>query len=471
MKYYVKGLALSGALLGAAACSADRLEIPNYNAPTTEGVGKDPQGIQIYATGMMERERSQTVDRTRPSGIFARELYYYFSTDARWVSNPLIGIGTPPRLDNGGFVGGQNWFEPFRQARTAKNLMDLAEASELPDAQKKAVNGFAKTLKALGYSRVIEHRDSLGMPVDINDDPNNQAEFVSRDSAWKYISALLDEAKADLTAGGTSFPFTLTGGYAGFNTPADFLKFNRAIAARVLVERAAPRVNCGTACYTAALAALNESFIKTPTSLADLNIGVFNTYSTTSGDATNPIAAGVDGALFAHPSYATDAQKKADGSNDDRFTRKITKIASPVAAPQGLGIPAEYRWILYPTNTTPVGIIRNEELVLIRAEARWFTGDKAGAVADLNAVRTISGGLPASSVTAGSSDAEFIQALLYERRFSLAMEGRRWVDLRRFNRLSTLPKDLPTHFIAIVQPVPLAECDARKGVGSTAPGC
>jgi len=465
MKYYVKGLALAGALLGAAACSADRLQIPNYNAPTTEGVAKDPQGIQIFATGMMERERSQTVDRTRPSGIFARELYYYFSTDARWVSNPLIGIGNPPKLDNGGFVGGQNWFEPYRQARTAKNLIEAANASQLTDAQKKAVAGFAKTLKALGFSRVIEHHDSLGMPVDINDDPNQQAAFVSRDSAWKYISALLDEAKADLQAGGSAFPFTLTGGYAGFNTPGDFLKFNRAIAARVLVERAAPRVGCGTACYTAALAAVNESFVKTPTSLADLNIGVYNVYSTTSGDATNPLGVGVDGALFVHPSFATNAQP-----GDQRVARKVTKVA-PVAAPQGLGIPAEYRLTLYATNTTPVGIIRNEELVLIRAEAKWFTGDKAGAIADLNAVRSVSGGLGASSATAGSTDAQFIQALLYERTYSLLAEGRRWVDYRRFNLLNTLPKDLPTHFVAIVQPVPLAECDARKGVGDTAPGC
>jgi hypothetical protein len=304
------------------------------------------------------------------------------------------------------------------------------------------------------------------MPVDYNDDPNEQAPIVSRDSARKYISGLLDEAKADLSAGGSAFPFALTGGYAGFDTPANFLKFNRAIAARVLIERAAPRVGCGTACYTAALAALNESFIKTPTTLADLNIGVFNVYSTTSGDATNPLGTGVDGALFVHPSFATGAQ-----AGDLRVARKVTKLATPVAAPQGLGIPAEYRLTAYATNTTPVGIIRNEELVLIRAEAKWFTGDKAGAIADLNAVRSISGGLGASSATAGSTDAQFIQALLYERFYSLLAEGRRWVDYRRFGLLNTLPKDLATHFVAIVQPVPLAECDARKGVGATAPGC
>lgn len=468
MKSHLKGVALAGALLGAAACSADRLEIPNYNNPTTEGVGKDPQGVQILATGMLERERGMNTDRTRPSGIFGRELYYYFPTDARWVSNPLIGIGTgtAQRLDPGGFVGAQNWFEPFRQARNAKNLMDQAEKTTLSEAEKKAVAGFAKTLKALAYSYAIEAHDSLGMPVEVNDDPNNQAPFVSRDSAYKYISALLDEAKADLQAGGTSFPFVLTTGFANFDTPATFLKFNRGIAARVLIERAAPRVGCGTPCYTQAIAALGESFVTTPTSLADLNIGVYNVYSTTSGDATNNLATAVDGSLFAHASYAADAQP-----GDARFTRKLTKLASPVAAPQDLGVPAQYRFTVYATNTTPTPIIRNEELLLIRAEAEWFTSNKAGAVADLNAVRSVSGGLGASSVTAGSSDAQFIQGLLYERRFSLMLEGRRWIDYRRFNLLNTLPKDLPTHFVAIVQPIPLAECDARKGVGDTAPGC
>ena len=114
MKYELKGLALAGALLGAAACSADRLQIPNYNSPTTEGVAKDPQGIQIQVTGMLERERAILSDRTRVPGIFAREAFYYFPTDARWVSNPLIGIGTgaAQRLDPGGFVGGRPVIAP-----------------------------------------------------------------------------------------------------------------------------------------------------------------------------------------------------------------------------------------------------------------------------------------------------------------------------------------------------------------------
>lgn len=461
MKYHFRGLALAGALVGAAACSADRLNIPNYNQPTTEGVSKDPQGIQLSATGMLLAERNLYFGRVRDVAVLGREGYFYFPTDARFVSNALIGVGTPPKLDPNGFYAG-NWTGAFAQVRNAKNLLDASAASALTDAQKKATSGFAKTLSALALMHVLETRDSLGTPVQVNDNPNDFAPFVTRDSAFKFISALLDEAKADLQAGGAAFPFTITSGFAGFSTPTDFIKFNRAIAARNLVYRGAPRVGCGATCYTQALAALNESFTKTPASLADLDIGAYNNFSTATGDAVNGLNYEQNQSMLAHASFIADAQKKADGSNDARVTRKIVKLATPVAAPQDLGIPGEYRFNIYANGSSPTPAIRNEELVLMRAEAKWFTGDKAGAVADINAVRTVSGGLGASSVTAGSTDAQFIAGLLYERRYSLMLEGFRWVDTRRFNLLNTLPKDLPTHFIAVVEPIPIAECDARR---------
>jgi hypothetical protein len=114
--------------------------------------------------------------------------------------------------------------------------------------------------------------------------------------------------------------------------------------------------------------------------------------------------------------------------------------------------------------------VRNEELILSRSEARWFTGDRPGALADLNFVRTNSGGLPAIAMP--GTDEEFITALLYERRYSLMYEGGyRWLDLRRFGRLGTLtnyprPGDKSIEFF----PIPFVECLARGGAGS-APGC
>jgi hypothetical protein len=113
-------------------------------------------------------------------------------------------------------------------------------------------------------------------------------------------------------------------------------------------------------------------------------------------------------------------------------------------------------------------------LILLRAEARYFTGDKAGALADLNVVRTTDGGLAALSAGDIDTDDKFITRLLYERRYSLLIEGHRWVDVRRFGKINTLPLDDPTHTRGVQQPVPTQECDSRTNTGDAAlkaPGC
>ena len=123
---------------------------------------------------------------------------------------------------------------------------------------------------------------------------------------------------------------------------------------------------------------------------------------------------------------------------------------------------------IYESNTAPVPIIRNEELILLRAEARFFTGNTAGALADINLIRTTSGGLAPRGAFANAAD--FTTELLMQRRYSLMFEGgHRWIDARRFGRLSTLPKALPTHNIQGRFPFPEAECLVRTP--APAAGC
>jgi hypothetical protein len=115
----------------------------------------------------------------------------------------------------------------------------------------------------------------------------------------------------------------------------------------------------------------------------------------------------------------------------------------------------------------PIPIIRDEELVLLRAEAEIGTGAFAGAVADINAVRQGSGNLPAYSgpVSAPALVAE----LLYNRRYSLLWEqGTRWIDARRFNLLSTIEpgwnnvSGFANPAVPGVMPIPNTECQARS---------
>ena len=466
---HVARAALCASVLVSLACSTDKFNVPQYNAPTITGVNGTAQALQLYVSGVLLQERNFIGGYNNDVGFFGRESYSYVPTDARSVSHYLIGLPGPNNtriLDPAGFASGQ-WGQWYRNMKNAVNLIAFADASAALTAQQKSgVKGFAKTFRALSLYRVIVTRDTLGAPIDIPADAASPTPFVSRDAAWQAVSGFLDDAKTDLNAAGSSFAFGLDDGFAGasgFNTPAGFLKFNRALAARVLANRAS--LGCA-ACWGQALQALTESFITAPSSVADLNIGVYNVFSTTPGDALNGQNISVVPTWFAHASAFTDAQTQPGGAADARVTRKVAVLDPSKAAPgTNNGIPATAFFIMYPTNASPVPIIRNEELLLLRAEAN-LTANPAAALADINAVRTVSGGL----APLASLGADPVGTLLYERRYSLLWEGHRWNDMRRYNRLNQLPLDCTgtvcggtIHFVAKVMPVPKQECDARGG--------
>lgn len=457
--------AIAAAAVLLAGCNADRLNVPNYNESSTAQTADRPL-IQNLASGILAEQRGQLVGLVSNVGIFGRESFLYTSSEPR---NTTLFLAQFP-LDNSGFTNGQ-WDVRFRNVRNALNLVQVAAgATFLTEGEKNAVRGFANTMRALDLFYVIATRDSLGIPTAVDVETNAPQPFVSRDSAYRFVSGILDSAATQLTAAGTaSFPFTLPPGFAGFNTPATFRQFNRAIAARVLVYRGT--LDCAAPCFTAALAALGESFLNA-TPGTDLRRGVYHTFSTAAGDALNTLSIPVTPDQLAHPSIRSDAQLQTGGARDNRFVTKVRSITTRNAPGGiGVGIPTDVGFALYPDQTTPVPIIRNEELILLRAEANIGLNQLPAALADINFVRTNAGLLPALAPFA-SRDAA-IDALLYEKRYSLLWEGHRWFDVRRWGRLLTLPLDIPTHFRVRVMPVPQAECLARSTLAQNlrGPGC
>jgi hypothetical protein len=299
---------------------------------------------------------------------------------------------------------------------------------------------------ALDLLRVITARDTIGAVIDVDNPIDELAPIASKDATYAEIIRLLDAAATDLAAASDDFPMTLPSGYAGFDDPASFLTFNRALRARV---------SCYTGDYAAALTALNMSFIDdTATTQAGLDDGVFYTFSTGSGDVTNGL---VNRNIYAHPSVLADAQM--NGAVRDLRAARKTRMVTPPGAAQGLM--SDIKFTAY-TATAPVPIIRNEELILLRAEAkaRSTPPDLMGAIEDLNRIRTVSGGLTALATTATAAEVE--NEILYNRRYSLLFEGgHRWIDVRRFNRITDLPLDMPDHVRNVRYPIPQPECDAR----------
>ncbi len=443
-KSWMRAIALLAGCATAVACNA--ADIGNFNSPNTSQLEDSPNASTVNTTvaGVIAGSRAGAGTWASTLGVFGREIMNLDGAEPRNVLALLIGP-----LEPGGFGVDVGWTNSYRNLRTAYTVLDVVD--KVPDytaAQRSAVKGFVKTFIALEYLNQLRVRDTFGLVFDVPKNPTEQGAFVTRDEGYTRTAALFDEARTDLAAGGTAFPFTLTTGFAGFNTPATFLRVNRALKARLETYRGR---------WADALTALNESFISTASgSAASLNTGVFHVYSTASGDATNPLFDPAPRAIVAVPEFLTEARLRADGSRDLRASSKAI-VGSVLLATQGIS--SNVRPTVYPTNVTPIPLIRNEELILMRAEAYIGLNNRAAAITDINFVRTNSGGL---APLAADFSGDLVTELLYERRYSLFFEyGHRWVDSRRYNRLGELRKQLPTHRVFPLVPIPVDECNQR----------
>ena len=121
--------------------------------------------------------------------------------------------------------------------------------------------------------------------------------------------------------------------------------------------------------------------------------------------------------------------------------------------------------LLNPTAAAPVPIIRNEELVLLRAEANNGLAGGVLAANDVNYIRVASGGLAPIVGLGALTQAAILGAILHERMYSLLYEGRRWFDLRRNGVLAppggNYLKDRVTDQVFATLPIPSREVDPR----------
>jgi hypothetical protein len=439
---------------------------PDLNNPSVSDYSTITSVSQVsaLATGLLGYDRAAHTSEILRAEIMGRDAYNLPVSEPRWVSD-LLG----PNIDPGGFNGTSNWpFQPIRQANIGIHGVEAADASVLTDEQKNATLGFIRTFKALEYIRAVETRDTAGVPINVDIEPTGPvAPLNCKPDVLNYIAALLDSAYSNLQAGGAAFPFALPAGFAGFDDPTGFAKFNRGLAAKVYVylgflDYAPPGQSAGgpidQSALTKASDALDASFLDTDAStIAALNAGPQHEYSTASGDATN--------ALYADPA-ATDFRAnprvvdEAD-PGDDRL-RKVTKTSELTLT----GVGSDWAYNIYPTPTTPVRLLTTKELIALKAEVLWGQGDYPGALALANVLRTVDGGLSAASVSGADA---VLNQILYEKRYSLLWESpSRWVDARMFGKLngSNPPAGLGMEFDNAPLwniPLPQPEVDARDG--------
>ncbi len=443
-RYRLAALLGLGLVLGA----CGDFDAPDQNSGTLDDLEKGTPSraaVNTATQGLLAGVRASNDGLVL--GIVGREAY---SLD---VSNPqnIPQFYTVPNqlAAYWGAYGNMN------QANVIMKALDKVVG--MTDAEKEGVRGLAKTVKAYLLFCVIRETDVGGAALDALDSATAAPPpIATKDEVYTRILTLLDEAQTHLQGAGSSFPFTMTAGFADFNTPSSFLKFNRAIRAKA---------NLTWGKYADVLTDLRASFLDPA---KDLRYGGYNTYSTNSGDATNPRYDPTARQRYAHGSFAKDAKLQAGATPGDttkRDLRFLNKIYSLKEFTR-YGFTVDWAFKRYSTNTDPIPVIKNEELILIRAEANIALGTTTDADPrdDINTVRTQSGGLPSIGVATWAllNATQRRDTLLYEKRYSLMYEnGDRWVDLRRYGMLDRLPQDRAGDLVWPNLRIPVNECVPR----------
>lgn len=419
-------------LLITASITSCKKEYGNLNSPTVEDYLKNASKDQLngLVVGSLAGMRNNDGVYLDAIGVIGREMYRFSNADPRYVTELL---GSAP-LNNTGFYITNPWASRYRVVKNCNVLIDAATNSTLiSDAERNGYLGFAKTIKAFELLLNLNLTYSNGIRVDVADQ-NNLGPILSFDESITAISSLLDEAKTNLS--GASIDYTLTSGFSGLDDVAGFTKLNRAIAARVDVYRQK---------WDNALTDLGASFFDLT---GDFTTGAYEVFGTGSGDQLNSayFPQNQNGEVrLAHPIFVADLEE-----GDDRIA-KATLRTTPAS---NAGLSSDRDIWVYTSSTAPIPIIRNEELILIYAEANIQIANFDEALKAINAVRN---GHGLENYSGAVNKDALVDEMLNQRRYSLFYEGHRWIDMRRYNKLGELPIDRPGDQVWSALPIPITE--------------
>ncbi len=430
MHKLILGLSVLG-FLALASCSIDTVTDPNNPSLGSVTADASKAELQVLVTGLEARQRPYFENVGEMFGTFGRECYAFFGSDPRFL-NDWLGLGGNAETYPDFFASNGTYFFPYRAVKQANVLIQAtSNSTQVTTEEAFGYTGFAKTIKGYQLLWPLLQQYQNGIRVDV-EDPLNPGPTLAFNDALDAIRDILDEGFSDLDKAGDSFSFGLTGGFGGFDTPDGMALINRAIAARAALYAED---------WNGALTALNGSFMNLDAAnAADLMNGPAHVYGE-SPDINNPFFYPLDAAtstiLIVHPALLEDALP-----GDGRLNKFAERVNNPITDASLVdqdgnlivGTHQDGRWA---SNTDPAQFIRNEELILIYAEAQARTGGDA--VTPINTIRNIWG----VGDYAGATDTEsLIDEILFQRRYSLWLEGHRWVDLRRTDRLNSTYVDL-----------------------------
>ncbi|MSR06962.1 MAG: RagB/SusD family nutrient uptake outer membrane protein [Gemmatimonadetes bacterium] len=504
----IGSLAAATAMLVMVGCKD--LDVVNLNGASASSLETAPTPAQLVTAAQSLVTQWRGIDAGHASELtkYGYEMWSFRASEPRGLTNVVTGP-----------ITGGNW-----SFGTIKNinlfLAAINNVTGMTDAEKAGLRGWLKMNLAIQYEDMAQAHDSFGVVLVLQADPLNgaPAPINTKAQVWTEIFRLMDEAyTTDLPAAGATFPnLKISAGFAGYNTPVTMRPLNRALVARWRNIVAVPfgRPGYNAADWTAVQTALGLSFISPSTvagapttgmTAAQMRAGPFHVYEASSTNGLNSVD------RFSVWRFGFEAQCKTTGAipgascGADSVLTSTTAVTYTPTNRDGRAFGANARVMyvgtasalnlfnvtsnarqtdmLAPTQTARIGtlaslpVIRNEELLLIRAETYLNANppDCANAILDINRVRTSAiAAMPALTcpyvaVAALNQPATLEDELLYEKRFSLwAENGTVWLDMRHYGKAKLIPHWLPEFRIFDIFPIPAAECDIR---GYSTKGC
>jgi hypothetical protein len=512
-------LVTASAVLSGVACKDSN--VPFLTAPTS--VAASPAGIQNALSGMYAGMR---IDMNNGIAGFlsvavgmARDGAIFTNTEPRTVEYPLGVLNFP-------HTSGSVWAQEYQNIRQGQQILAALPnvSPTYSPAQLAALNGVVQTMIAYNYLLIAETHDTNGLAIlSPQVRLGTPAPAVCLKDAWSYIAAYLDTAEKNLeTAGAVAPPVTLPNGFQGVgaasgpaNAVGSFASFNRALAAKAHLEwaYAIARANAGSAptptsagapnlaALNAAMADLDSSamYDSTGSVLAPTAPGgfkpdahtVMHDYSAASGDFINPVFNNIG-----TEAVLNDFLADVDTAHDLRFKAKFVHNPNPVQqqlynpialttvfdAAIGHDTTYSYLYYMYPNTNSPIPILRAEGLTLIAAQIQMGLGNFAKALALVNQVRTIVGGLAPLPASVATSYTTMRDALMKEQRVSMAWESSadRTIAIRMYGLAAVADTTWGTTGKAnedpnvntgdthvTMEPIPATELNGRGGTFST----
>ena len=385
----------AAAALAALSLGACNLDVTNPNAATEQGVLTTVAGIRALAVGMQGRFGNSMEKNTYVPGLVSGELANTSasqSTQREFQNFPTASSNVVITDTNVDLLA--IWATNYATVKSADDILDNIGSLTFAPGTSAGIIGLAKLNKAMSYGFLIEAFQKISV--------DRGATFVDRPAALTEILTLLASAKTDVT--GTTLTTDFTGSILSPNF--DLLNTIRAMQARYSLAAGS---------YDAALAFANE-VPATATSVI-----------TFAGADINTLRDLFHGSKYfgAISTYRTNAE-----AGDARVAAFTT--ATAFAALNGASM---FETNIYLTDASPIPVLSQDELSLIRAEALARLNRLPEAIAQINVVRNRAG-LPSKAAADLPTQAAVLDEIFAQRTYSLFATGLHWADERRFGKIA-----------------------------------